>query len=212
MTEQKRTILSLHRNTDPVCSDLDQSAAGSKRNIFIQLTRKKKLVIVSPSLGNQGEKKREKNGLSDRTSARIRHSNKSAPEKKAACQVTHCPGKKPPGFRKRMTLPEALQLLQTWWPALTAEGKIQPLAVGIRQALLDDIRARGLDISVKKLKRCLAVVARSEQYLSVMMQATWRVDLSGRPVAPVTAAEAVYSLERIGKERARRAQKMKNVI
>jgi hypothetical protein len=42
------------------------------------------------------------------------------------------------------------------------------LAVNIREAMVNDIRRRGLEISVKTLKRCLAAVTRSDAYLGAM--------------------------------------------
>ncbi|WP_185226603.1 hypothetical protein [Klebsiella pneumoniae] len=43
--------------------------------------------------------------------------------------------------------------------------------------MVNDIRRRGLEISVKTLKRCLAAVTRSDAYLGAMTVGAWRKTL-----------------------------------
>jgi sRNA-binding protein len=77
-------------------------------------------------------------------------------------------------------------LQQCRWPSLVTDGQPQLLAVNIREAMVNDIRQRGLEVSVKTLKRCLAAVTRSDAYLGAMTVGAWRKNLAGQPVAPVS--------------------------
>jgi sRNA-binding protein len=83
----------------------------------------------------------------------------------------------------------------------------QLLAVNIREAMVNDIRRRGLDVSVKTLKRCLAAVTRSDAYLGAMTVGAWRKNLAGEPVAPVSEEEAAYAVERRAQEHAKRQRR-----
>jgi sRNA-binding protein len=75
--------------------------------------------------------------------------------------------------------------------ALVTDGQPQLLAVNIREAMVNDIRRRGLEVSVKTLKRCLAAVTRSDAYLGAMTVGAWRKNLAGEPVAPVSGGGGV---------------------
>ncbi|HBL6490708.1 TPA: fertility inhibition protein FinO, partial [Enterobacter hormaechei] len=91
--------------------------------------------------------------------------------------------------------------------ALVTDGQPQLLAVNIREAMVNDIRRRGLEISVKTLKRCLAAVTRSDAYLGAMTVGAWRKNLAGEPVAAVSAEEAAYAVERRAQEHAKRQRR-----
>ncbi|MGX6613785.1 fertility inhibition protein FinO [Enterobacter kobei] len=106
-----------------------------------------------------------------------------------------------------MPLADALALLKRCWPATVADGQPQLLAVNIREAMVNDIRRRGLEISVKTLKRCLAAVTRSDAYLGAMTVGAWRKNLAGEPVAAVSAEEAAYAVERRAQEHAKRQRR-----
>ncbi|HDC4515776.1 TPA: fertility inhibition protein FinO, partial [Enterobacter cloacae] len=112
-----------------------------------------------------------------------------------------------PVYRKVMPLADALALLKRCWPALVTDGQPQLLAVNIREAMVNDIRRRGLEISVKTLKRCLAAVTRSDAYLGAMTVGAWRKNLAGEPVAAVSAEEAAYAVERRAQEHAKRQRR-----
>ena len=102
-----------------------------------------------------------------------------------------------------MPLEDAIALLQACWPALVEEGRPQLLAVNIRPIMLEDIRRRSLDISTKKLKRCLAAITRSDVYLDAMTPGAWRRDIHGQKVANITADEAAFAMQRKAHEHAR---------
>ena len=108
-----------------------------------------------------------------------------------------------PVYRKVMPLADALALLERCWPALVTDGQPQLLAVNIREAMVNDICQRGLEISVKTLKRCLAAVTRSDAYLGAMTVGAWRKNLAGQPVAAVSAEEAAYAVARRAQEHAK---------
>ncbi|MEI9540175.1 conjugal transfer protein, partial [Enterobacter cancerogenus] len=66
-----------------------------------------------------------------------------------------------PKFRTLMTLEEAVAEIARCWPVLALNGLPRLLAINIREAMIEDIRSRNLDMSVKKLKRCLSAITRS---------------------------------------------------
>ncbi|WP_223540696.1 fertility inhibition protein FinO [Enterobacter sp. JBIWA003] len=108
-----------------------------------------------------------------------------------------------PVYRKVMPLADALALLEQCWPSLVTDGQPQLLEVNIREAMVNDIRRRGLEVSVKTLKRCLAAVTRPDAYLGVMTVGAWRKNLAGEPVAAVSPEEAAYAVERRAQEHAK---------
>ncbi|WP_440862625.1 fertility inhibition protein FinO [Symbiopectobacterium purcellii] len=108
-----------------------------------------------------------------------------------------------PTFINIMPLADAVAVIQHCWPALVVNGAPQLLPIHAREMMAADIRARGLDISMKKLKRCLSAITRSEIYLQSMVAEAWRLSLAGEPVAQVSASEAEYAVKRIAQERGR---------
>ena len=112
-----------------------------------------------------------------------------------------------PKYRSLMTLEEAIAEIARCWPALITNGRPRPLAINIRAAMIEDMRSRSLDMSVKKLKRCLSTITRSDAYLEGMTQGAWRIDIDGQPVARVTADEADFAASRREQEHARLQRK-----
>ena len=112
-----------------------------------------------------------------------------------------------PVYREVMPLADVLALLARCWLALVMDRQPQFLAVNIRETMVNDIRQRGLDVSVKMLKRCLTAVTRSDAYLGAMTVGAWRKNLAGEPVAPVSPEEAAYAVERRAQEHAKRMRR-----
>lgn len=55
--------------------------------------------------------------------------------------------------KQHLPLEEAIATLSEHWPQLFPNGQLRPMAIGTREALFADKKARELPISTKKLKR-----------------------------------------------------------
>lgn len=208
MTEQKRPTLTLRRNTEPTRSDTNAPAAEEKGASERQVTRKKRVVVSSPPAWKVKKQALEEKEKAARKAEKARLWAERQEQEKAARKAEKRKPAPLPVYRDIMSLQEAVSLLHSGWPALVPDGRPQLLAVNIRQTLIDDIRLRGLDISVKKLKRCLAAITRSDEYLDAMQEGAWRKNRDGQPVAAVTADEAAFARERKAQEHARAARRL----
>lgn len=194
MEDQKRVKLTLRRSTESANTASD---VGTKP--AVKVTRKKSIVVSSPPAWKAKKQALEEKALAAR---------KAEQEQ----QLTGAPGDKSEGvqrqiYRKEMPLHEAISLLQAYWPGLVDEGSPLLLAVNIRQTLLEDIKRRELELSTKKLKKCLAAITRSDEYLEAMTVGAWRRNADGQPVAAITASEAMFARARKAQEHVRRARK-----
>lgn len=207
MTEQGRPTLTLRRKTEPegqraVSNSSEPDGAGPGR-----VTRKKTVVVnatpawkVRKQAVDESAKKAQADEKAARKAEKARlWAERQAQEREAMRAAKRKPAPEPV-YRRVMPLADALALLERCWPALVTDGQPQLLAVNIREALVSDIRRRGLDVSVKTLKRCLAAVTRSDAYLGAMTAGAWRKNLAGEPVAPVSAEEAAYAVARRAQE------------
>lgn len=176
MKEQERPTLTLRRKTEPegqraVSNSSEPDGAGPGR-----VTRKKTVAVnatpawkVRKQAVDESAKKAQADEKAARKAEKARlWAERHAQEREAMRAAKRKPAPEPV-YRKVMPLAEALALL----------------AVNIREAMVSDIRQRGLDVSVKTLKRCLAAVTRSDAYLGAMTVGAWRKNLAGEPVAPV---------------------------
>lgn len=213
MKEQGRPTLTLRRKTEPegqrAVNNSEPDSAGPGR-----VTRKKTVVVnttpawkVRKQAVDESAKKAQADEKAARKAEKARQwAERQAQEREAMRAARRKPAPEPV-YRKVMPLADALALLERCWPALVTDGQPQLLAVNIREAMVNDIRRRGLEVSVKTLKRCLAAVTRSDAYLGAMTAGAWRKNLAGEPVAPVSAEEAAYAVERRAQEHAKRQRR-----
>lgn len=198
MKEQERPTLTLRRKTEPegqraVSNSSEPDGAGPGR-----VTRKKTVAVnatpawkVRKQAVDESAKKAQADEKAARKAEKARlWAERHAQEREAMRAAKRKPAPEPV-YRKVMPLAEALALL----------------AVNIREAMVSDIRQRGLDVSVKTLKRCLAAVTRSDAYLGAMTVGAWRKNLAGEPVAPVSPEEAAYAVARRAQEHAKQQRR-----
>lgn len=214
MKEQGRPTLTLRRKAEPegqraVNNGSEPDSAGPGR-----VTRKKTVVVntthawkARKQVADESAKKAQGDEKAARKAEKARlWAERQAQEREAMRAARRRPAPQPV-YRKVMPLTDAIALLERCWPALVTDGQPQLLAVSIRETMVNDIRQRGLDISVKTLKRCLAAVTRSDAYLGAMTVGAWRKNLAGEPVAPVSAEEAAYAVARRAQEHAKRQRR-----
>lgn len=214
MKEQGRPTLTLRRKTESegqraVNNSSEPDGAGPGR-----VTRKKTVVVnatpawkVRKQAVDESAKKEQADEKAARKAEKARlWAERQAQEREAMRAARRKPAPEPV-YRKVMPLADALVLLERCWPALVKDGQPQLLAVNIREAMVSDIRQRGLDVSVKTLKRCLAAVTRSDAYLGTMTAGAWRKNLAGEPVAPVSAEEVAYAVARRAQEHAKQQRR-----
>ncbi|UVZ93304.1 fertility inhibition protein FinO [Enterobacter hormaechei] len=178
------------------------------------VTRKKTVVVSQPpawKLRKQEQEEKEKAGREAAKEAKRQEKARLWAERQAQeREARRAAKRKPPPepkFRTLMTLEEAVAEIARCWPALALNGLPRLLAINIREAMIEDIRSRNLDMSVKKLKRCLSAITRSDAYLEAMAEGVWRIDIDGQPVDRVTADEAAYAVRRKEQEHARLQRK-----
>ncbi|EMB8480643.1 conjugal transfer protein [Providencia rettgeri] len=99
--------------------------------------------------------------------------------------------------KQHLPLEEAITNLSEHWPHLFPEGQLRPMAVGIRESLFADKKARELPISYKKLKRSLAAISHSVKYRTTIMPGAVRYDKDGQPNGAVTESDVADTLKRI---------------
>lgn len=214
MKEQGRPTLTLRRKTESegqraVNNSSEPDGAGPGR-----VTRKKTVVVnatpawkVRKQAVDESAKKAQADEKAARKAEKARlWAERQAQEREAMRAARRKPAPEPV-YRKVMPLADALVLLERCWPALVKDVQPQLLAVNIREAMVSDIRQRGLDVSVKTLKRCLAAVTRSDAYLGTMTAGAWRKNLAGEPVAPVSAEEVAYAVARRAQEHAKQQRR-----
>lgn len=212
MTEEQRPKLTLRRK--PVSDVKKTPSTDGPGEPVRSVTRKKTVVVSQPPAWKLRKQEQEEKEKAEREAAKEAKrqekarlwAERQAQEREARRAAKRKPVPEPV-YRKVMPLTDALVLLERCWPALVKDGQPQLLAVNIREAMVNDIRQRGLEVSVKTLKRCLAAVTRSDAYLGAMTVGAWRKNLAGQPVAPVSEEEAVYAVERRALEHAKRQRR-----
>lgn len=212
MTEEQRPKLTLRRK--PVVDEKNTPSADGPGEPARSVRRKKTVVVNTPPAWKVRKQEQEERERAERAAAKeARQQEKArlwaerqAQEREAMRAARRKPAPEPV-YRKVMPLTDALALLERCWPALVTDGQPQLLAVNIREAMVSDIRRRGLDVAVKTLKRCLAAVTRSDAYLDAMTAGAWRKNLDGEPVAPVSPEEAAYAVARRAQEHAKQQRR-----
>ncbi|EHK0699919.1 hypothetical protein ICL29_004044 [Salmonella enterica] len=84
-----------------------------------------------------------------------------------------------------------------YWPDLYRNGRILPVAVGIREAMLADLQARGIIINPKRLERELFNALNTENYQRRILFMKHRHGLDGKPVAEITDTEREYAYQKL---------------
>lgn len=210
MTDEQRPKLTLRRKPAP---DVKETTGGPGEPVR-SVTRKKTVVVSQPPAWKLRKQEQEEKEKAERVAAKEAKrqekarlwAERQAQEREALRAAKRKPPPEPK-FRTLMTLEEAVAEIARCWPALALNGLPRLLAINIREAMIDDIRSRNLDMSVKKLKRCLSAITRSDAYLEAMTEGAWRIDIDGQPVDRVTAEEAAYAVRRKEQEHARLQRK-----
>ncbi|EUD07246.1 ProQ/FINO family protein [Providencia alcalifaciens R90-1475] len=101
--------------------------------------------------------------------------------------------------KQHLPLDEAIANLSEYWSYLFPDGQLRPMAIGTREALFTDKKARELPISNKKLKRSLAAISHSMKYRTTIMPGAIRYDKDGQPNGTVTESDVADTLKRIQK-------------
>lgn len=74
------------------------------------------------------------------------------------------------------------------WAIFTEQGA-RPLAIGIREQMIADAEARGLDITVSHIKQGLRDYINRKVYLKALIPGGSRFDMTGQPNGEVTAEQ-----------------------
>jgi len=212
MTEEQRPKLTLRRN--PVTDEKKTPSTDGPGEPVRSLTRRKTVVVSQPPAWKLKKQVQEEKEREERAAAKkARYQEKAmlwAEQQAQEREARRAAKRKPPPepkYRSLMTLEEAVAEIARCWPALALNGLPRLLAINIREAMIEDIRSRNLDMSVKKLKRCLSAITRSDAYLEALTEGSWRIDIDGQPVARVTAEDAAYAVRRKEQEHARLQRK-----
>ena len=96
-----------------------------------------------------------------------------------------------------MDYQDALDLIRNTWPVLVTEERCRLLKIGITDDKRDNIQARALDISNKRLRRALKTLTRSAPYLQAQQAGAVRYDIHGLPAGAVSEEEAQSALKRL---------------
>ena len=104
---------------------------------------------------------------------------------------------KPGRPARLMDYQEALDLIRNTWPVLVTEERCRLLKIGITDDMRDNIQARALDISNKRLRRALKTLTRSAPYLQAQQAGAVRYDIHGLPAGAVSEEEAQSALKRL---------------
>lgn len=85
------------------------------------------------------------------------------------------------GEFRSVPLNEAIETLGQYWPQLFPHGILRPMASDILAQFRDEIQARQLHLSDKKLRQCVTVILQSVAYQSTVMPGALCYSLSGQP-------------------------------
>lgn len=94
------------------------------------------------------------------------------------------------------------------WPVFTRQGA-RPLAIGIREQMIADAEARGLDITVSHIKQGLYDYINRVVYLKALTLGGSRFDMTGQPngeVTPEQQQDAQRKLDKWDSAKTRRGE------
>ncbi|MDR9909355.1 ProQ/FINO family protein [Enterobacter hormaechei] len=83
------------------------------------------------------------------------------------------------------------------WPDMYRNGRILPVAVGIREAMVEDLKARGITINPKRIASELSSALNTENYQRRILFMKHRYGLDGKPVAEITDQEREYAYQKL---------------
>lgn len=109
---------------------------------------------------------------------------KSAPDKTQQ-EVTQQPQKKNKAEAHAKKRKRRTDRIAQHWPVFTLQGA-RPLAIGIREQMIADAEARGLDITVSHIKQGLYDYINRRVYLKALTLGGNRFDMTGQPNGEVT--------------------------
>ncbi|KGP46387.1 ProQ/FINO family protein [Morganella morganii] len=112
---------------------------------------------------------------------------KSAPDKTQQ-EVTQRPQKKNKAVAHAKKRKRRTDRIAKHWPVFTRQGA-RPLAIGIREQMIADAEARGLDITVSHIKQGLYDYINRVVYLKALALGGSRFDMTGQPNGEVTAEQ-----------------------
>lgn len=104
-------------------------------------------------------------------------------------------------YLRLQSVDEAVSTLKPWWPELFDGNTPRLFACGIRERLYEDVEARGIALSHKKIMRALKAITRSEGYLSAMKAGACRYTCDGHVAAHITVEEEEYAVNKLKKVR-----------
>lgn len=110
-------------------------------------------------------------------------------------------------YLQLQSVEEAVSTLKPWWPELFEGDVSRLLACGIREMLYEDVEARGIPLSHKKIIRALKAITRSEGYLSAMKAGACRYNPDGYVTAHITPEEEAYAMNKLEKIRRQNRKK-----
>lgn len=97
------------------------------------------------------------------------------------------------------------------WPVFTLQGA-RPLAIGIREQMIADAEARGLDITVSHIKQGLYDYINRVVYLKALIPGGSRFDMTGQPNGEVTPEQQQDAQRKLDKrDSAKTAQPVNEV-
>lgn len=97
---------------------------------------------------------------------------------------------------------EAIASLVAHWPPLFSLEQPKPLKIGISADILDDIKARELDLTRAKAGAAMMFYTQTPVYLEAVCAGGNRFDLSGLPCGEITEKQKAYAQEQLEKWRA----------
>ncbi|WP_406706427.1 ProQ/FINO family protein [Sodalis sp.] len=96
---------------------------------------------------------------------------------------------------------EAIASLVAHWPPLFSLEQPKPLKIGIAADILDDIKARELDLTRAKASAALMFYTQTLAYQQAVHAGGSRFDLGGQPCGEVTEEQQAYALKQLEKWR-----------
>lgn len=120
-----------------------------------------------------------------------------SPTKPKVVNAEESPKRDPskPRWRPPRLLPleDATSILSRFWPALIVDGKCRLLKIRIDREMKEEIDAKQLEISKKKLRSVLRTVTQDEDYRLRIVAGAFRYDSEGKPSGEVTSEEALMT-------------------
>lgn len=196
-----RPVLSLKRKPNPDREPRNSSVPVMVKGKRLEYPRHRKKSEDAPTSAIE----RFNQAVNTPSGKRMKRPGQPSPAKSVPAPVA-APTPPPVMVRKKgkpgrparlMDYQEALDLLRHTWPVLITEERCRLMKIGIAGDMRDNLLARGLDISNKRLRRALKTLARSAPYLQAQLAGAVRYDIHGLPAGAVSEEEAQSALKRL---------------